>query len=221
MGYADRQGRAYTSVRRPRAKGVCDNCGELVQYSQLKRQMEWYGNSLMWTGYLVCTVNGCYDTPQDQGRTILLPPDPLPIYNPRPEPYGIDSNQHGWGQYELYQPDQAATPTKAQVLAALAAASGVATPGAITDHSTTLTPADSPVVVFPVNAARQWIAVYNPANPFVQFLALGGVVTWGKPGNIGVGPGLASQASGTGNVPTGIVTMVSLIDQMPIWAWEG
>lgn len=34
---------------------------------------------------LVCSH--CYDTPNQQLRTIILPPDPLPVFNPRPEQY--------------------------------------------------------------------------------------------------------------------------------------
>jgi hypothetical protein len=38
---------------------------------------------------LVCTVT-CLDKPQEQFRTIILPPDPMPVLNARPEPYLID-----------------------------------------------------------------------------------------------------------------------------------
>ena len=35
---------------------------------------------------LVCET--CYDMPQENGqRTILIPPDPIPIQNPRQDPY--------------------------------------------------------------------------------------------------------------------------------------
>jgi hypothetical protein len=34
---------------------------------------------------LVCSH--CYDTPNQQLRTIIIPPDPLPVFNPRPERY--------------------------------------------------------------------------------------------------------------------------------------
>ena len=35
--------------------------------------------------YYVC--RDCYDIPQPQLRTIIIPPDPLPVLNARPEPY--------------------------------------------------------------------------------------------------------------------------------------
>ena len=31
------------------------------------------------------------DVPQEQLRTILLPPDPVPVDNPRPEDYNISN----------------------------------------------------------------------------------------------------------------------------------
>jgi len=37
---------------------------------------------------LVCDV--CHDTPAEFLRTVILPPDPAPLYNVRPEPYSID-----------------------------------------------------------------------------------------------------------------------------------
>lgn len=37
---------------------------------------------------LVCP--DCYDKPQIQLKTIILPPDPLPVRNPRPEPYSVE-----------------------------------------------------------------------------------------------------------------------------------
>jgi len=39
---------------------------------------------------LVC--DDCYDTPQEQLRTIVLPADPQPVDDPRPERYNIDNN---------------------------------------------------------------------------------------------------------------------------------
>ena len=40
---------------------------------------------------LVCTgANGCWDIPQMQLRTIIIPPDPVPVLNPRPEQYSAE-----------------------------------------------------------------------------------------------------------------------------------
>lgn len=42
--------------------------------------------------FLVC--DRCYDTPQEQLRSIILPADPVPVQNPRPERYTIDNNPY-------------------------------------------------------------------------------------------------------------------------------
>lgn len=48
------------------------------------RQLQWAGNKLIDTGLLV--GRDCLDRPQDQFRSIILPPDPIPILNARPSP---------------------------------------------------------------------------------------------------------------------------------------
>lgn len=86
MPIGNLQGRARTSLRDPRAKGECDGCGMWYQLASLRRQMQWAGPRLMDTGFLKC--RRCYDKPQDQYRTIILPPDPRPVVNPRPSKDG-------------------------------------------------------------------------------------------------------------------------------------
>lgn len=34
----------------------------------------------------------CLDNPQPQLKPIILPADPVPVANPRPEPYALDEN---------------------------------------------------------------------------------------------------------------------------------
>lgn len=48
-------------------------------------QEEWAGTRLAQTGFLRCAA--CIDVPQPQLRTFILPPDPVPIQNPRPGEY--------------------------------------------------------------------------------------------------------------------------------------
>ena len=68
----------------PQAAGQCDRCGFWFNQRDLVFQDQWAGTKLYNTGALVCrSGNGCYDTPQEQLRTIILPPDPLPILNAR------------------------------------------------------------------------------------------------------------------------------------------
>lgn len=45
--------------------------------------MQWSGTHLYNTGSLVCTAGNCLDVPQEQLRTIILPPDPPPLQNSR------------------------------------------------------------------------------------------------------------------------------------------
>lgn len=70
----------------PRAVGVCDGCGWWVNYKDLKKDMQYRGGTTpVWTGFLVCTK--CLDVPNPapQFKTIVLPPDPVPLENPRPQ----------------------------------------------------------------------------------------------------------------------------------------
>lgn len=54
----------------------------------LKWQFQWQGMQLQNLRILVCTT--CLDIPQIQLKTIILPPDPLPVFNPRPENYAAE-----------------------------------------------------------------------------------------------------------------------------------
>lgn len=78
-------GRARVSARRPEALAVCDRCGLTYNLVDLKWQFQWQGIELQNLRILVC--DDCLDRPQIQLRTIILPPDPIPVLNPRPEPY--------------------------------------------------------------------------------------------------------------------------------------
>ena len=88
MGYASKAGRAQTSSRNPRAFGVCDRCGIWYNHDRLRWQYDWAGASIINKRILVCDT--CYDNPQEQLRAIVLPADPVPVMNPRVEPYAWD-----------------------------------------------------------------------------------------------------------------------------------
>ena len=77
-------GRARISARRPRAMGECDRSGFWYPLDDMKKQMQWAGNSLIWTGLLVGPDQ--LDKPLDQLRAPILPPDPIPRFMPRPSP---------------------------------------------------------------------------------------------------------------------------------------
>lgn len=70
----------------PRAKAVCDKCGVHYNHHKLKWQYDWRGVKLQNLRMLVC--DSCYDQYQQNGqKVIILPADPIPIQNARPEHY--------------------------------------------------------------------------------------------------------------------------------------
>lgn len=84
-------GRVEIDQSKPRAKAVCDRCGGLYNHHKLKWATDWRGTKLQNLRFLVC--DSCYDQYQQNGqRVIILPPDPVPIMNARPEHYVADSN---------------------------------------------------------------------------------------------------------------------------------
>lgn len=79
-------GRAQISARAPRALVVCQRCGFLYNLDSLRWQWDWQqGPRLFNLRIQVCEP--CYDQPQESGRTIVLPPDPVPVKYPLPENY--------------------------------------------------------------------------------------------------------------------------------------
>ena len=75
---------ARVDTQNPTAWAQCDRCGFWYTRDKLGWQYEWGGMELYNTGVLLCLEgNKCYDTPNEQLRTIILPPDPPPIVNAR------------------------------------------------------------------------------------------------------------------------------------------
>jgi len=81
MSYASQSGRAKTSARNPRTHAICDRCGFRYNLVDLAWQVEWRGPVLQNIRLLVCRP--CYDVPQENLRTIVLPADPEPVQNAR------------------------------------------------------------------------------------------------------------------------------------------
>ena len=67
----------------PEAFAQCDRCGGWRNRSDLVFQPIWAGQRLYDIQVLVC-YDKCYDKPNEQLRTIILPPDPPPVINARP-----------------------------------------------------------------------------------------------------------------------------------------
>ena len=82
-------GRAYADPSNPRAWASCDRCADLVFRHALQAEVQWMGQSIKPTGFLVC--DRCFDIPNESIRSITLPPDPVPVVNPRPVQYGDES----------------------------------------------------------------------------------------------------------------------------------
>lgn len=66
----------------PEALGICDYSGFVFKKSDLVRQMQWRGNRLSWTGFLV--GRPFVDEPNPQLKPPVLAPDPIPVLDPRP-----------------------------------------------------------------------------------------------------------------------------------------
>lgn len=87
MGY-NHHGRAKISARHPQAIAVCQRCGFTYNRAQLANQVEYQGFDLQQTGIWVCPP--CFDRPNENLKSIILPPDPMPVYLPFPEPYSSE-----------------------------------------------------------------------------------------------------------------------------------
>lgn len=68
---------------------ACDYCGFSFNLSKLQFQYDFMGGSTPQNlGFLVCSK--CLDGLQYQNKLLVLPPDPAPIFNTRPENYTVD-----------------------------------------------------------------------------------------------------------------------------------
>lgn len=84
-------GRARVNVHALQSWATCDRCGFIYSISDLQWQKQWRGTQLLNTRILVCRQT-CLDVPQPQLKTIILPADPSPTLNARPEPYLRDES---------------------------------------------------------------------------------------------------------------------------------
>lgn len=75
-------GRARVDSKRPQAFGVCDRCATVYNLVDLGYEEDWRGNRIMRTGFRVC--RSCMSIPAPFLRTVILPPDPVPVKDPRP-----------------------------------------------------------------------------------------------------------------------------------------
>lgn len=85
-------GRASVNPASPRAFGICDRCGFWSNLCTFTWQHQWAGNMLQNLRILVCSQ--CLDVPQQQLRSIILPADPQPVFNSRPEFFDAAQNDY-------------------------------------------------------------------------------------------------------------------------------
>lgn len=78
-------GRGRVSMRSPQALAICDDCRFTYNHVDLRWKVQWSGVKLQNLRLLVCKT--CWDVPQPQLKTIVIPPDPLPVLNARPDDY--------------------------------------------------------------------------------------------------------------------------------------
>lgn len=80
-------------MEHPREWYFCDRCGFRKMKDKSVFQRDWRGTSLANLHILVCSET-CLDEFQEQERTILIGPDPIPVRDPRP---GWQTTQAGFG----------------------------------------------------------------------------------------------------------------------------
>ena len=115
----------------------CDRCGFVVSQNRMTFQYDFLGGSVPQSlGLLVCPT--CLDDLNFQQKLLILPPDPRPIYNTRPEPYVVDetnwlTTQDGdiidtvsGDDYITSIPNPSENPNTANLVAALVYPSGSA-----------------------------------------------------------------------------------------------
>lgn len=84
------KGRAQVNAESPRAFASCDRCGFNYNLVNLNWQYDYAGIGLINKRIKVCSI--CLDKPAEFLKTIILPADPVPVDQPRPEPYALDEN---------------------------------------------------------------------------------------------------------------------------------
>jgi len=89
MAYRWHPKNAEVDPDNPRAWGTCDRCGFVCNLDKLQWQYSYLGTfEPQNTRFLVC--GRCLDPLNAQDTPVILPPDPAPIFNARPEPYILD-----------------------------------------------------------------------------------------------------------------------------------
>lgn len=106
--------RFRTNPTNPEAAGICERCGFMYSLADLVFQYEWTGATLTNLGKRVCVR--CLDEPQQQNRPKFVPPDPVPVNQPR-SPFWAE--QQGFTPsipvYQLFIPPSSPSVTPGQL----------------------------------------------------------------------------------------------------------
>ena len=81
-------GKATVDPNYPQAFAVCDRCGDWHNHVDLSYQFVIAGQAYINSRMLVC--QRCHDEPALFLRPLILPPDPVPIRDPRVESFAAD-----------------------------------------------------------------------------------------------------------------------------------
>jgi hypothetical protein len=240
--------RARVSLRHWSAWAICDFCFKQVQRTDLVPDRQYMGTEVRPTGFLVCKYT-CVDRPQPQQKAIRIPPDPLPVQDPRVDNFA--TGLFGFTQYGLV-PDVYGLFNKASVLSQIATLSGVATPAYYMDISLSLTAANTsetitaaaaygpqPVIgisgnpVIGINGSvvisiqpaagngspRNWFALFNPGNSMIE-LAMASTVAYGGSSNLVLGSGcVLFWADAQGYGQTYQGAMSAIVPNSPVPLW--
>lgn len=205
---------------RPEALGVCDYCGKSLHLRDLKYQFEWSGPGLINLHFRVGPE--CYDKFQEQLRSIVLPPDPIPVSDPRFENYDLDEGLQGFTQNTLNPLSPYRTPGE---VVADARANGWAgpLPTPIVPTILYLPIPFVPVLALPARASRQFLMIYDPED-YEAGVSLSSITGFGNPNMTVIGSGTAlvqnAQYSGTSTVWTGNVYAMGTLANQYLFLWD-
>ena len=87
-------GRAEVNPDNPHAFGVCDRCGFWYNLKDLVWQYDYEGGSTPINKRLLVCTRTCLDALNFQFALQILPPDPPPLYNVRPETFTLDEDSY-------------------------------------------------------------------------------------------------------------------------------
>lgn len=209
-------GHIKVSRKDPHAAAQCDRCGFYYNHTALRWQYEWRGDSVKNIYWLVC--KRCLDNPQPQLKTRRIPPDPVPIKNPRPDDSASTVfGTLGFTQYSLI--GSASDPTS--MLTALEAQLAPAPPNAAVFTKGTIASNQASQALVGKNLARTYLLVMNPG---MGELAISlGSASVGSVTSLDIGPlGAILWATSQGiAVTTAALTISGNVKRAPFYLYEG